>query len=162
LGRIGEGIYRKKHNSGTNLLASVQRIMTDLSIWLKDVPPELRIDFANLDRPISREAVSTFLHYYQCINMTARPLLLYVSKRRLESMAEGIVSSDWKEDLSPNVVAIIENAIAGARASTMIMNAASRQGLFGKRFSSTFAQCMLMPSQRRMGLWTLNTPFQHA
>lgn len=132
LGRIGGEIYRKKHKSGTNLLASVQSIMKDLANWLKDVPAELRIDFSDLDRPISREGVSTFLHYYQCINMTARPLLLYVCQGRLKAVANGTAPLNWREGLSPNVVTITENAVTAACASTMIMSAAAKQNLFGR------------------------------
>jgi len=134
LGRIGEGIYRKRHKSGTSLLASVQSIMNDLSNWLNDVPLELKIDFSAPERPISREGVSTFLHYYQCINMTARPLLFYVCQRRLEALSAGTAPQNWKEGLSSSVVTVIENAIAAAQASTMIMHAAARQNLFGKDF----------------------------
>jgi len=134
LGRIGEGIYRKKHTSGRSLLVSVQSIMNDLSKWLKDAPPELRLDFSALERPVSREAVSTFLHYFQCINMTARPLLFYVSQRRLEALANGTAPTNWKEGLSPNVLTVIDNSIAAARASTLIMSTAAKQNLFGNCF----------------------------
>ena len=106
--------------------------MNDLAGWLKGVPPELRIDFSALDRPISREAVSTFLHYYQCINMTARPLLLHVTQKRLRAVATGPAPLDWREGLSPNVVSIIDSAIAAACGSTMIMASAAKQGLFGE------------------------------
>ena len=135
LGRIGEGIYRKKNKSGTTLLTSVQSIMNDLSNWMREIPPEIRIDFSALDRPLSRESVSTFLHYYQCINMTARPLLFHVSQRRIEALARGAAQSSWKEGLSPNVVTIINNSIAGAHGSTLIMEAAARQNLFGRLLS---------------------------
>lgn len=136
LGKIGEGIYRKKNKSGTNLLASVQSIMNDLSDWLGKVPAELRINFSALDRPLSREGVSTFLHYYQCINMTTRPMLLHVCQRRLQALAIGGAPLDWREGLSPNVVTIIETAIGAARASTLIMNAAANQHIFGKSVHS--------------------------
>lgn len=132
LGRIGGGIYRKKHKLGTNLLASMQSILNDLAAWLNNVPPELRIDFSALERPLSREGISTFLHYYQCINMTARPLLLYVCQRRLEVLASGTAPPNWRDGLSPNVVAIIDTTIRAARASTMIMSAAAKQGLWGE------------------------------
>ncbi|KIW42414.1 uncharacterized protein PV06_05969 [Exophiala oligosperma] len=130
LGRIGEGIYRKKHKTGTNLLTSVQSIMHDLSEWLSHVPQELRINFSALDRPLSREGISTFLHYYQCINMTTRPTLLYVCQKRLDALATGLAPLNWKEGLSPNVITIIETAVRAARASTMIMSAAASQNLF--------------------------------
>ncbi|OCT46780.1 C6 transcription factor [Cladophialophora carrionii] len=130
LGRIGSEIYRKKLKSGSGLLASIQSIMNDLANWLKSVPAELRIDFSALDQPISREAVSTFLHYYQCINMTARPLLLSVTQRRLQALVTGTAPSDWRDGLSPNVVSVIDSAISAACASTMIMAAAAKQGLY--------------------------------
>ncbi|KAK5461123.1 Transcriptional activator [Exophiala xenobiotica] len=130
LGRIGEGIYRKKHKTGTNLLASVQSIMNDLSEWLGNVPRELRIDFSALDRPLSREGVSTFLHYYQCINMTTRPMLLYVCQKRLEALTSGFAPMGWRDGLSANVITIIETAIRAARASAMVMSAAASQNLF--------------------------------
>jgi proline utilization trans-activator len=136
LGRIGGEIYRKKNKSGSSLLASVQSIMNDLAAWLKDVPLELRIDFSALDRPISREAVSTFLHYNQCINMTSRPLLLSVSQRRLQALTNGTATMDWREGLSPNVVSVIDSAISAACATTMIMAAAAKQGLWGKSRTS--------------------------
>jgi hypothetical protein len=130
LGRIGEGIYRKK--SGTNLLTSMQNILNELSNWLDDVPSELRIDFSALERPLSREGISTFMHYYQCINMTTRPLLLFVCQRRLAALATGTAPLDWREDLSPNVVTIIETTIRASRASTLIMNAAAKQNIWGE------------------------------
>jgi hypothetical protein len=131
LGRIGEGIYRKKNKSGTGLLTSVQSIMNDLSNWMAEIPPELQLDFSALERPLSREGVSTMLHYYQCLNMTARPLLFYVCQSRMEAFAMGTARPDWRDGLPANVVTIITNSIAGAHASTMIMDAASRQNLFG-------------------------------
>ncbi|KAJ9605007.1 Transcriptional activator [Cladophialophora chaetospira] len=130
LGRIGAEIYRKKVKSGSSLLSSVQSIMNDLANWLKGVPAELRIDFSALDRPISREAVSTFLHYYQCINMTARPLLLSVTQRRLQATATGTAPADWREGMSPSVVSVVDSAISAACASTILMAAAAKQGLY--------------------------------
>jgi proline utilization trans-activator len=132
LGNIGAYVYRKKHKSGTSLLSSVQLIMNDLAIWLKDVPAELRLDFSALDRPLSREGISTFLHYFQCLNMTTRPLLLHVCQQRLSQLASGTASTDWRDGLGANVVSVLEYSITAACASTMIMDAAARQSLFGK------------------------------
>ncbi|KAF7179280.1 hypothetical protein CNMCM7691_008212 [Aspergillus felis] len=129
LGRIGEEIYRKKPRSGSNLLASVQSITNDLSDWLRQVPDRLRIDFTTLDTHINRESVSIFLHFYSCINMTARPLVFYVIQRRLDAETGGPAANDWKEGLSPNTVAVIESCITAARATTLIMDAAARHNL---------------------------------
>ncbi|GES59638.1 C6 transcription factor [Aspergillus terreus] len=129
LGRIGEEIYRKKPRTGTNLLASAQSITTDLSEWLQRVPDGLRIDFSTLDTHINRESVSTFLHFYSCINMTARPLVFYVIQRRLEAESRGSATDDWKEGLSQSTVAVIDSCITAARATTIIMDAAAKHNL---------------------------------
>jgi hypothetical protein len=132
-------IYRKKPRSGSNLLASVQSITNDLSDWLRQVPDRLRIDFTTLDTHINRESVSIFLHFYSCINMTARPLVFYVIQRRLDAETGGPAANDWKEGLSQNTVAVIESCITAARATTLIMDAAARHNLVGT-FSGLHSQ----------------------
>lgn len=129
LGRIGEDIYRKQHKSGTTLLASVQGVMKDLENWRRDMPPELILNFHSLERKISREAVSTFLHYYQCVNMAGRPLLFRVCQKRLESLASGTATENWQEGLSTNAVHIVSKSIAGAVQATLVMEAASKHNL---------------------------------
>lgn len=129
LGRIGEDIYRKQHKSGTTLLTSVQGVMKDLENWRREMPPELMLDFQGLDQKISREAVSTFLHYYQCVNMAGRPLLFRVCQRRLESLASGTATANWQEGLSTNAVHIVRKSIAGAVQATLVMEAASKHNL---------------------------------
>ncbi|KAJ5231251.1 hypothetical protein N7489_011959 [Penicillium chrysogenum] len=122
-------IYRKKPGSGSNLIASVQSITNDLSAWLRQVPDRLRIDFTTLDTHINRESVSINLHFYSCVNMTARPLVFYVIQRRLDAEALGSTTEDWKEGLAPNTVAVIDSCITAARATTMIMDAAAKHNL---------------------------------
>ncbi|KXG53348.1 Transcription factor [Penicillium griseofulvum] len=122
-------IYRKKPGSGSNLVASVQSITNDLSAWLRQVPDRLRIDFATLDTHINRESVSINLHFYSCVNMTARPLVFYVIQRRLDAEALGSATEDWKEGLAPNTVAVIDSCITAARATTVIMDAAAKHNL---------------------------------
>ncbi|KGO74194.1 Transcription factor, fungi [Penicillium italicum] len=129
LGRIGEEIYRKKPGSGSNLVASVQSITNDLSGWLRQVPDRLRIDFTTLDTHINRESVSINLHFYSCVNMTARPLVFYVIQRRLDAEALGSATEDWKEGLAHNTVAVIDSCITAARATTVIMDAAAKHNL---------------------------------
>lgn len=126
LGRIGGEIYRKKHRPGTSLLHSVQSIMTDLSNWLKDVPAEISTS------SMFRESVSTFLHYYHCVTMTTRPFLLFVAQKRLADLANNTAPSNWREGLSGNIVMVIDNAIAAARASAMTMNMAVAQNQWGE------------------------------
>ncbi|KAJ5138225.1 uncharacterized protein N7515_003073 [Penicillium bovifimosum] len=89
----------------------------------------LRMDFNSLDSHINRESVSINLHFYSCVNMTARPLVFYVIQRRLDAEALGSATKDWKEGLSPNTVAVIDSCITAARATTVIMDAAAKHNL---------------------------------
>lgn len=110
---------------------SVQSITDELSDWLRRIPDRLRIDFSTLSTHINRESVSIFLHFYSCVNMTARPLVFYVIQRRLDAEDKGSATVDWKEGLSQNTVAVIESCVAAARATTLIMDAAAKHNLVG-------------------------------
>ncbi|KAH8885467.1 hypothetical protein GQ53DRAFT_810159 [Thozetella sp. PMI_491] len=132
LGRIGQDIYRKKRQSGTSLSASIQDIMKSLSEWIHQLPPEVRLEPADLDKQVNRELVSTYLHYYHCINMTARPLLLYAVQRQMATNGangQRASGSRWEDGLSADVVSVIDASISAARSSTSILNAAAKYNL---------------------------------
>ncbi|CAN8105390.1 unnamed protein product [Discula destructiva] len=125
-GEITVGIYRRKPKSGLSLMAAVKTIVQSLSQWHRELPEELRFDPARLS--ISRESVSTLLHYSQCINMTARPLLFHVAQKRLKS---GLVDkeSDWKLGLNQTTVRVIEMCVAAAKDTINMMTIASQKNL---------------------------------
>ncbi|KAK7553690.1 fungal-specific transcription factor domain-containing protein [Phyllosticta citricarpa] len=130
-GRIMNDIYRKTGQSvktGSSLVASVNSIMNDLNRWRRDLPASLQFDRSRLDAGIKRETVSVFLHFYQCVNMTARPLLFRIVQRRLVS---GTKETDWQTGLSPMTIQVIKACVAAARDSTAIMQAAARQNQVG-------------------------------
>ncbi|KAJ4167509.1 Transcriptional activator [Fusarium falciforme] len=125
-----ENVYRKSRKTGSNLVESVQTSMGDLSLWLRNLPSQLRLDFNKPGKDISREPVSMFLHYYQCINMTARPLLFHVVQKRLQDFGRnGTATTDWREGLSQTTTVVIEACISAACASTTILAAAAEQNL---------------------------------
>ncbi|KAH0020670.1 hypothetical protein KCU78_g6377, partial [Aureobasidium melanogenum] len=126
LGRIMKTIYRRTPKSGSTLIASVSEIMTDLSTWHRDLPNELRFDPAKLN--VSRESVSTFLHYHQCINLTARPLLFHVVEKRLHGNADDL-SKDWKDGLSATTIAVIDMCVSAAKDSVNMMTLAATKDL---------------------------------
>ncbi|KAK7413371.1 Transcriptional activator [Neonectria punicea] len=127
LGEIHMTIYRKANKatpkSGTRLMASVQGIILTLSKWNRDLPDELRFDPARLS--ISRESVGAFAHYYQCINMTARPLLFHVVQKRLQRIRNSRdpeeKERDWREGLSQTTVRVIEMCIGAAQDTINMM-----------------------------------------
>ena len=63
--------------------------------------------------------------------MTVRPLVFYVIQRRLDAGVLDSSAADWKEGLAANTVAVIDSCITAARATTRIMDAASKQNLIG-------------------------------
>ncbi|THW66107.1 hypothetical protein D6D20_01541 [Aureobasidium pullulans] len=126
LGRIMKTIYRKTPKSGSTLIASVSEIMTSLSTWHRDLPDQLRFDPAKLN--VSRESVSTFLHYHQCINLTARPLLFHVVEKRLQGTADDL-GKDWKDGLSPTTIAVIDMCVSAAKDSVTMMTFAAQKDL---------------------------------
>lgn len=126
LGRIMQAVYRKTRKSGKSLITSVQDIMTALADWDRNLPPHLRFDPDRLS--ISRESVSIFLHYHQCINMTVRPLLFHVVQKQLDHLRLN-VSNDWRLGLSTNTVDAIELCISTARDTITMMTIAARTDL---------------------------------
>ncbi|KAH8802558.1 fungal-specific transcription factor domain-containing protein [Xylogone sp. PMI_703] len=129
LGRVGEEIYRRKQKSGTSLTASVQNIMNCLSEWFSQLPDELRLEPSRVEREVNRETMSLHLYYYQCINMTARPLLLYAVNRQMAANAQRSSTTRWEDGLPSGMVSVVHAAIAAARSSTSILKGAARFNL---------------------------------
>ena len=132
LGEINKFVYRKSSatKSAKQLMASVQRINSALTKWDRELPKELRFDPDKLTT--SRESVSTFSHYYQCINMIARPLLFHVVRRRLQLIRtdpQSKEATDWKEGLSPATIGIIERCIFAAEETIRMMSEARSREL---------------------------------
>jgi proline utilization trans-activator len=130
LGEVTKLIYRRiEPKSGRRLMASVQKIILSLSDWNRDLPDELRFDPAKLS--ISRESVSTFSHYYQCINMTARPLLFHVVQKRLGGIRAdpSAKERDWREGLSQTTVRVIEMCVSAAQDTINMMAVAAQRDL---------------------------------
>lgn len=131
-GIIGEKIYRKKQRSGSDLSACVQHIMKTLSDWFEKLPEAMRSNSPQLDQHPRREIISIYLHYYHCINITARPILLYAVQRKLAQNVQQPTTDRWEDGLSPDIVHVIDRAIYAARSSASILNAAAKYNLVGK------------------------------
>lgn len=131
-GIVGEKIYRKRQKSGPDLSACVQHIMKRLSDWFDQLPEAMRSNPPDSGQPPSREVVSMYLHYYHCINMTARPILLYAVQRQLAPNAQNPHMGRWEDGLSPDIVHVIDRAISAARSSASILNAAAKYNLVGE------------------------------
>jgi hypothetical protein len=131
-GVIGEKIYRKKQKSGPDLSAIVQDIMQRLADWFDRLPSAMRTSPAQALEAPSREVISTYLHYYHCINMTARPILLYAIQRQLAPSNQGTNVTKWEDGLPQDIVYVINQAISAARSSAAILDKAAKYNLVGK------------------------------
>lgn len=131
LGLITKCIYRKATTprSARKLMAAVTKIITALTKWDRELPSELRFNPSKL--PTSRESVSTFSHYYQCINMTARPLLFHVVKTRLSQIKAdpSVRETDWTAGLSQTTIQTIEMCISAAEETIRMMAEARARDL---------------------------------
>ncbi|KAK4445132.1 proline utilization trans-activator [Podospora aff. communis PSN243] len=132
LGEVTKCIYRRSPEPRPvgELMKSVQKINSDLSRWDRQLPAQLRFDPDKLST--TRESVSTFSHYYQCINMTARPLLFHVVRRRLQAIRaapETKETTDWKDGLRQGTIAIIDRCISAAEGTIRMMAEARRRDL---------------------------------
>ena len=147
LSEVTKAVYRKSSSapkSGKRLMASVQSILLSLSKWNRELPDELRFDPVKLS--ISRESVSTFAHYYQCINMVARPLLYHVVQKRLKEIRKDPEAKErnWEDGLSRTTVRVIEMCISAAQDTVNMFAVASHRDLVGKFAVSSFFSFSLL------------------
>lgn len=131
-GTIGEEIYRKKQTSGKSLFTSIHRIIKSLSEWFRDLPEDLRINTSSAPTGLSRGIISTQLHYYHCINMTVRPLLLYAVQRQMAANNGPSSHSIWEDGIQSSIMSVIDTSIAAARSSMALWKMAAEYNLVGK------------------------------
>ncbi|KAJ6177981.1 hypothetical protein N7519_008442 [Penicillium mononematosum] len=128
-GIIGEKIYRKKQKSGPEISACTQHIMKRLSDWFERLPETMQLNPSDMSQAPHREVVSTYLHYYHCINMTARPILLYAVQRQLAASSHCPNTTRWEDGFSTEMVHVIDTAISAARSTALILNTAAKHNI---------------------------------
>ncbi len=137
LGNISTLIYRRRGDAhtGPSLIATVHTIWQSLNQWEEALPRALRLD---PDRgKLSRESISLYLHYYQCIHMTARPLFFHVVQGRIAAIREAATGAqakaakerDWQAGLSAKTVAVITACVAAARNAILVMSKAAQHNM---------------------------------
>ncbi|KFY96601.1 hypothetical protein V500_02392 [Pseudogymnoascus sp. VKM F-4518 (FW-2643)] len=141
LGDISTKIYRRTRQTASDLIVSVHGLLNNLSSWLHDLPEELRLNLTDMDKcpNLSREIISIYLHYFQCITMTARPLLFHVVQNRLKSqLGSDNEPAAWRQTLSPITVAVIDTCVSTAIDSTAVIHAAAKQNLIAHTLAATY------------------------
>ncbi|KFA54532.1 hypothetical protein S40293_08047 [Stachybotrys chartarum IBT 40293] len=128
-GIIGEKIYRKRQKSGPDLSACIQHIMQRLNGWFEGLPETVNLCAPDINQEPRREVVSIYLHYYHCINITARPILLYAVQRQLATNPHRLGATRWEDGFSSDIVRVIDTAVSAARSSAFILNSAAKHNL---------------------------------
>ncbi len=145
LGGISRRIYSPRFSPSPR---EPQEAMFDiagaLQRWHDTIPHQLRFDIDRLS--YTRESVSTLLHYYQCINMTVRPFIYTLVRRRLQGSADDR-ARDWREGLPKETQDIIVQCIDAARETIHLMTVANRQRLVGETAPAFFPFLSVFRSQ---------------
>ncbi|CAK7199839.1 Transcriptional activator [Sporothrix eucalyptigena] len=143
LGDITALIYRRTATTTSSsfstpqkgsLITTVHTILQSLNQWEEALPRHLRLD-PDRGTKLSRESISMYLHYYQCINMTARPLLFHVVQKRIISIRAAGASAAaekeraWETGLKPKTVAVINACMSAARNTIQIMSKAAEHNM---------------------------------
>ncbi|CAK7213891.1 Transcriptional activator [Sporothrix curviconia] len=121
-------------SSKGSLIATVHTILQSLNQWEEALPRHLRLD-PDRGTKLSRESISMYLHYYQCINMTARPLLFHVVQKRIAAIraasfdAAAEKERAWEAGLSSKTVAVINACMSAARNTVHIMSKAAEHNM---------------------------------
>lgn len=108
----------------------VREIDSSLESWFASLPDCLKADYENVfHSQICRESVSVFLHYHQCINLLARPLIFHLIRKQLRSCSTNpsIPTQDWRTGVTAYAAKVIEKCIYSARATVAMMTHAFKQ-----------------------------------
>lgn len=145
LGEITTLIYRRTSHTAQSLTTAVHSILLSLTRWEDSLPKALRLE---LDKgKLSRESISTFLHYYQCINMTVRPLLFHVVQKRLASIR------------AAGTAGVMEKSATGAQAYPRRPRPLSADA--SRQPATRCLSCPRLLSMawwQHMGIWMASTP----
>ena len=156
LGGISRRIYSPRFLSSPD---EPQEAMYDiagtLQRWHDAIPHQLRFDIDRLS--YTRESVSTLLHYYQCINMTVRPFIYTLVRRRLQGSADDR-ARDWREGLPTATQDIIVRCVDAARETIHLMTVANRQRLVGET-NPLFSPFSPVSLPKHVGLFFSRPPF---
>ena len=142
LGDIARLYAPRSSSSPHKLQEAMHGLAGRLQRWHDALPQELRFDVGRLTD--TRESVSTLLHYYQCINMTVRPFLYTLVRRRLQSSPEDR-ARDWREGLPEATQEIVVWCIDAARNTIHMMTIANRPKLVGENSPLSPLFCVPVP-----------------
>lgn len=74
---------RAPEGTNINVVAIISDIVNSLQKWRQKWPADLKIDWSDKHFYVSRAALNILSEYYQCINLTVRPLLFHFVQKRI-------------------------------------------------------------------------------
>lgn len=129
LGDIARLYAPRSSSSPQKLQEAMHDLAGRLQRWHNALPQQLQFDYERMHD--TRESVSTLLHYYQCINMTVRPFIYTLVRRRQQGSAEDR-ARDWREGLPAATQDIVVWCIDAARKTIRMMKLANKTRLVGE------------------------------
>jgi proline utilization trans-activator len=84
---------RAPEGTNINVVSIISDIMNRLHEWRQKWPPDLKVDWSDKHFYISRTALNILSEYYQCINLTVRPLLFHFVQKRINSDSQITLSA---------------------------------------------------------------------
>lgn len=76
------------HNDNKNILPALNTVIEKLFEWRNNIPDMLKVDYSQSPLIVSRPVVNIHSEYFQCINLSVRPLLIHFVQRRISSLSK--------------------------------------------------------------------------
>lgn len=92
------------HNDNKNILPALNAVIEKLFEWRNNIPDRLKVDYSQSPLIVSRPVVNIHSEYFQCINLSVRPLLIHFVQRRISSLSsEGKLIELSLSKFSPSI-----------------------------------------------------------
>ncbi|KAG5360489.1 Proline utilization trans-activator [Yarrowia sp. B02] len=92
------------HNDNKNILPALNAVIEKLFEWRNNIPDRLKVDYSQSPLIVSRPVVNIHSEYFQCINLSVRPLLIHFVQRRISSLsADGKLIELSLSKFSPSI-----------------------------------------------------------
>lgn len=91
-------------NDNKNILPALNAVIEKLFEWRNNIPDRLKVDYSQSPLIVSRPVVNIHSEYFQCINLSVRPLLIHFVQRRIASLSsEGKLIELSLSKFSPSI-----------------------------------------------------------
>lgn len=90
-----DGLYNRRKQD--DVLHTVTKILRGLHRWRQRLPEQIRVDYSNPSWKVTRQIATVHCEYFQCINLTMRPIFLYFVRKRIQAINNWVSSKNGKK-----------------------------------------------------------------